>query len=417
MRRSLAHWRSSSVGACALVLVWSAALGAQQPSIRDSAGIEIVENAKPAWQAGKTWTLSRAPILEIGADSSASAFRFSRIAAALRLSDGRIAVAERASLELRLFDANGHHLWSVGKKGERPGEFTDLGMMMRLAGDSLAVESLRYTSVFAPDGKFVRQVRYGPFEPEMLQIPMVAVLGRFPDGSALIGDFPQGRHAVRGAGQWVDSSTLLLAESSGKVRRVVDRVPALTFGANVNAPTPLIFGAEMMHASSHTSISEAFSNQYAIRQFDAEWNLKRIIRRAWSPHAFTAAERTSYVDAWMTLWSTDQGVRRERDRLAKLNAQYPDYLPAFVDMLSSPSGVLWLRDASLSEAATCACLMAVSNVPSSWSIFDARGVWLGKMQMPPRFTPTDVGDDYVLGFVRDTKDALRVVMYRVVKPK
>lgn len=406
-------------GAAVLVSFLAVMRASAQPSAsmtRDSAGIRIVESFRPLWTPGKVWTLAASPVLSIG-PRDGPAYVFSRIAAATRLSDGSVVVAERADVHLRIFDSTGRYVRTVGRKGQGPGEFSDIGIMTRLPGDSLAVESLRYTSIIAPDGQFVRQVRYGPFAPDLVPVPLVAVLGRFPNGSAVVGDFPQGRRAARVAARWVDSSTLLLVNASGAVERPLERVPAAAFAASVGPPTLLTFGPELMEASAANHVYLAFGDQYAIREYDATWTLKRIVRRAWTAKPLTAPEWDAYVDAWMTLWSTDKGSLRERDRLARSNAPHPDVLPAFVDFLASPSGDLWLRDPDLTDAARCACLSSVTAGRSTWSVFDASGRWLGEVRMPARFTPAEVGSDYVLGQQRDPDNVLRVVMYRIVKPR
>jgi len=385
-------------------------------TVRDSGGVRIVDNARPAWSARTAWTLSAAPVLTIGTTAGGEA-HFGRIAGATRLRDGRIVVAERASLQLRTFDSTGRHLRTVGGKGQGPGEFSDIGVMMRLPGDSLAVESMRYSSIFAPNGEFVRQVRYGPFAPGLLQVPFVAVIGRFDDGSAVVGDFPQGRSVPRGAARWVDSSTFLLVDPSGAVVRDVRRVPAASFAASVGAPQLLTLGPELVHASAANHVYLGFGDQYAIREYDASWTLRRIIRRAWTPTPLSLRDLDSYVDAWMTMWSKETGAKRDRERLAQINAQYPDALPAFSDLLASPSGELWLRDPALAGAAACMCLSGVTDTPSTWNVFDLDGQWLGEVQMPARFTPAEIGPDYVLGQLRDTDNVLRVVMYRIVKPR
>lgn len=383
---------------------------------RDSAGVRLVDNAAPLWTPRTAWTLSAAPILTIGPDGG-SAYQFSRIAAAMKLGDGRIVIADRAALQLQFFDASGRHMRTVGGKGEGAGEFSDIGMVTRLPGDSLAVESVRHTSIFAPDGSFVRHVSYGPFALGLLQVPFVAVLGRFDNGTAVVVDFPQGRRAPHGAARFVDSSTVLLVSASGAVLRDVGRVPAAAFAASVGAPTPLTFGPELVHASARNRVVMGFGNEFAVREYDDTWTLRRIIRRAWTPRSLTAADLDTYVDAWMTTWSTETGAKRDRERLAQINAPYPDALPAFSDLLASASGELWLRDPSLVGAPACWCLSGLSDTPSTWTVFDASGVWLGTVRMPARFTPSEVGTDYVLGYLRDTANAPRVVMYRIVKPR
>ncbi len=392
-----------------------AAAQAATPAVRDSAGVRIIDNAAPAWTSRTAWTLSPAPVVVLGPRAEPE-YRFSRMASATRLSDGRLVVTDRGDLTLRIFDSTGHHLRTIGGKGQGPGEFADIGMVTRLPGDSLAVESMRHTSIFAPDGQFVRHVRYGPFAPGLLQVPFVAVLGRFDDGTAVVGDFPQGRRAPRGAARWVDSSTLLLVDASGAVVREVGKAPAAAFAASVGAPTPLTFGPEMVHASVGNRVYMGFGNEFAIREYDASWTLRRIIRRAFTPRPLSGKELDTYVDEWMTMWSKETGAKRDRERLAQSNAPYPDALPAYSDLLASPAGELWLRDPDLTGAAACWCLSATSSAPSRWTVFGADGRWLGEVQMPAQFKPLELGADYVLGQLRDATGVPQLVMYRLVRP-
>src|SRR5688500_7971942 len=64
-----------------------AASSATAQATRDSAGIRIVDNVKPAWVPGREWRLSEKPTLDIGRGTE-----LGRIAGATRLSDGRIVV-------------------------------------------------------------------------------------------------------------------------------------------------------------------------------------------------------------------------------------------------------------------------------------------------------------------------------------
>jgi hypothetical protein len=75
------------------------------------------------------------------------------------------------------------------------------------------------------------------------------------------------------------------------------------------------------------------------------------------------------------------------------------------------------RDTDLSGAPGCWCLAGMPTVPSTWSVFDADGRWLGDVAMPPRFLPFEIGADYVLGWSRDTDRVPRAVMYRLDKPR
>ena len=393
-----------------------AAPSAAAQATRDSAGIRIIDNAKPAWGPGREWRLSEKPILAIGGGTGAD-YQLGRIAGVTRLSDGRVVVADQSTLQLKLYDASGRHLKSVDGKGQGPGAFGDFHTIARLAGDSIAVETRDMASIFAPSGTFVRSVRFGPFAAGALQTPFVSALGRFDNGTTVVADFPQGERGPVGAQQWVDSASLFLVDRSGAVVRPLGKAPVVVFVAGANHPSPMDFGPQAAYASSGRAFYWGFSDEYAIRVYDAEWKLKRIIRRAWTPRPLTGPDLDAYVDGWMQMWSKKRGAEREAERKAMREEAYPEFLPAYSAILATPTGEIWVREPDLTGAPGCWCLAGLSTVPSKWSVFDAGGRWLGDVVMPPRFIPLEIGADYVLGRSRDVDNAPRAVMYRLGKPR
>ncbi len=85
--------------------------------------------------------MSDEPILDIGVLEGDRFYQFDQIVGGKRLSDGRIAVANAGSLELRYYDAEGKHLFSTGREGGGPGEFG--GMMSLGTPTALPWETLR----------------------------------------------------------------------------------------------------------------------------------------------------------------------------------------------------------------------------------------------------------------------------------
>jgi hypothetical protein len=55
-------------------------------------------------------------------------------------------------------------------------------------------------------------------------------------------------------------------------------------------------------------------------------------------------------------------------------------------------------------------------VPSRWDVVDLTGRWLCTVELPSRFTPSEIGVDYVAGMARDEDDVERVEVYRLRKP-
>ena len=84
-----------------LVVVGVEAGGAQ--TVRDSAGVTIVESEDSSWSDGEAWTVSGVPSLSLGAVDGDHQYLFSEVEAVVLLSDGRLAVADRGSNEIRLF--------------------------------------------------------------------------------------------------------------------------------------------------------------------------------------------------------------------------------------------------------------------------------------------------------------------------
>jgi hypothetical protein len=101
-----------------------------------------------------------APTLEIGVREGDPAYSFADIAGAVRLEDGRIAVADAGNTRIAIFAADGTALRSWGSRGEGPGEFRTLSRIYPLGGDSLMAADLTTSriSVFHPDGGLVRQL-------------------------------------------------------------------------------------------------------------------------------------------------------------------------------------------------------------------------------------------------------------------
>jgi hypothetical protein len=356
------------------------------------------------------------PILAIGGGTRAED-RLGRIVGATRLSDGRVVVADQSTLQLKFYDAAGRHLKAVGGRGQGPGEFRDFYTIARLTGDSIAVHARGMATIFAPNGMFARSVRFGPFAPGALQSPFVSTLGRFDNGTAVVADFPQGQRGPAGARQWVDSASLFLVDRDGAVVRPLGKAPLVVFVAGAKYPSPMDFGPQGVYASSGRAFYWGFGDEYAIRVFDAEWKLERIMRRAWTARPLTGPDRDAYVEGWMQMWSKKTGVEREAERNAMRESPYPEFLPAYSAILATPAGEVWVREPDLTGAPGCWCLAGLSTVPSKWSVFDAGGRWLGEVAMPPRFIPLEIGADYVLGRSREADGVTHAVMYRLERPR
>src|SRR5687767_10774943 len=86
----------------------------------------LIELAFALASQQQTWTVDAQPVVRIGEVEAAPVYMFSGITGAVRLSDGRIVVADSGASNLRVYDARGRHVSTLGGPGSGPGEFQRL---------------------------------------------------------------------------------------------------------------------------------------------------------------------------------------------------------------------------------------------------------------------------------------------------
>jgi len=153
---------STAIAGAVLAFAGPAAESQQITARHDSAGVEIVTSNPSLSDA--VCTLGDEPSFRVGQDESAEATWFSTIRGVRRLSDGAVAVVDRSSAEIRIFDADGRHVRSMGRRGEGPAEFRSAWKLWALPGDTLWAGDYRpwRYNVFTREGEWVRAVQMSP---------------------------------------------------------------------------------------------------------------------------------------------------------------------------------------------------------------------------------------------------------------
>lgn len=108
-------------------------------TIRDSVGITIVENTDSVWR-NNGWSLSVEPALSLGIADGDVDYQFFMVHAAILLGDGRIAIANAGTREIRFFDSVGRHLGNFGRAGTGPGEFRQIGWLQEVGSTVYAYD-------------------------------------------------------------------------------------------------------------------------------------------------------------------------------------------------------------------------------------------------------------------------------------
>ena len=410
MRQPAEYPSGDPVAFSCLFLLASLALGCDEHSTpqasglpRDSAGIRIVENFADTWAA--PWEVRPEALVTIGSVDEDVDQALDGVTGAVRLGNGRIAVANGGSSELLFFDEGGTLLRRGGGEGGGPGEFQSLEWLARYGLDSIvALDVLgQRVSYFDDDGNFIGSVR---LEPNAV-IPFPRPVGFFADGSFLAtkGTFVLGADPPAGRRERPleplfhissDGKAATLLGSFPGVERVV--VPTGPGGRLERRKQP--FGSETAFAAGGSRFYVADNASYEIRVYAMTGQLTQVIRKESPALEVDAADVRRFEDS--VLAAADSRARPQTRVLLASFSPPPTY-PAFEpDIRVDDDLNLWVRE--------CA---RVGDRASRWSVFTAAGELLGTLEMPSGLDPMDIGSDYVLGLRRDELGVEYVQLHRL----
>ncbi len=373
-------------------------------TIRDSTGIEIVENHAPRWDGGTAWRVDRTPAIAIGghrdeseADSSHLVWNIGDVRA---LSDGRVAMISRGERRVLVFEPSGAFARTIGRVGRGPGEYGNPEHLQVLPGDTLVVWDFMAGPVayFDPSGKLLRDWRIdvgalfeatrnpNQMSPERVHLPLA---GRSFIVQAILvpGDFipPFGEpyrvpveflmidstYAARSLGRWEEGERLYL-QPPGPPR------------------LPFPFGVQLAAGGTPLSVYITNADQYEIHQYSASGKLRRILRRAADPIPVTAND----IEQWKAWYGRSRDWSSWDRAMTELP---PRTRPPVAGLLVDSRGYLWVMDRD-----------RLDRSASEWSVYDPAGHWLGTMEIPLGRVEW-IGEDLILGVSQDPETGVQVV--------
>lgn len=372
---------------------------------RDSAGITIVENPVPA--AALARQLDSVAVLSIGGGIGGADYDLNEIRGAVRLTDGRIVVADNASGELRFFDSTGTLVSRTGRKGKGPGEFEQMLSLWAIAGDTLVVFDLstRRLSFIAPSGGYVRQA-------DLAQQGFMAPVGRLDDGTIVATGFSFNPTSLPSLGTIFRSPlpVLLVAADGGAPDTMATFEGAemyteeISFGGR-SFPTPmgLQFGRNTTVTAAGSRIYVADNAKPEIQIYGRDGKLIRLVRLAYTPGTVTEAAKKAQEAENLDRLTQNLGmppamVSQAQDMVRR--AKYATQLPPYNAILIARDGNLWVQE------------YTTPGDPLRFSVHDTTGSRVAITTLPAGVRPVDIGGDYVLGIWRDADDLEHVRLYR-----
>ena len=358
---------------------------------RDSAGIQIVEAMRPLWGDSSVWRIDPDPLVDLTLTGSGPAHEFFRSGSMKQRPDGSLMIADRSSLEVRLFSADGEFLGAFGGSGEGPGEFRSVSVIENAGDTLLAMDSDGRVTVVAPDLTVVRTFNIAPLtldlhyldsrailpEPRALVLPPAGVAGRIrPPVPLILFDLE---------GERIDS----IGEMQG---------PELYIsGGSVG----VFFGKSSHVATMGRRIFSGANDLMQVQELDMSGSLVRILRIPGYPLDLSAAQIAAERDFLLDRLSPGSPFRQGFE-----DAPASDTRPAYDDILVDPSGAVWLE---LFRG------QSEQDQPQEWLVLDIDGTWLGTVEIPDRFTVSDITMDAVLGIWRDELDVQHPQVLRLMR--
>ncbi|MBA3557795.1 MAG: hypothetical protein H0W30_04260 [Gemmatimonadaceae bacterium] len=378
--------------------------GAGAAVVRDSAGIQIVENVSAKWKENDAWKVGDTATVDIGEAEGDTNYQLFRAFGAVRLSDGRIVVANAGTHQLRFYDRDGGYLLSSGRKGGGPGEFENFVLLGRFGGDSLLTFDYNSSrvSVFAPDGKFARSFAVSSGGGPAFLSPQAI----FPDGSLLM---QSGRSFIPGirSGIHRDSTLLVILAPGGVVRDTVGNFPGsesfVVSDAQSVSVTSRTFGRTTATEIHGDRIYFGSGDSYEIGVYTPGGALKQLVRKRYNNLNVTAEDIDQFERKQLESATNENWKRVTRSFIEKM--EYPKTFPAYSGILVDVAGNLWVREYA-----------KPGDEQPLWTVFGADGRMLGSVTTPKGLRLLEVGADFILGRWTDDADIEHVGLFPLLKP-
>jgi hypothetical protein len=336
-------------------------------SVRDSAGVRIVELPDTPGPEIERWTIDERSAVSIGVIEGPDEYVLPNVVGGTVLDDGTIVldVFTPGLFELRYYDAGGTFITSAGHYGEGPFEVGELGPRgtLRLPGDSILVVGAdsRY-AVFGPRAEHGRQGRLPHLAGGFLAV------GALDSGQIVYHGWietmtrPDGWRRFRERGVIADLESDSAIEAVQMWGRIGWHDPDNRVYTNPFTPDAYVTGSAGV-------VWAAASEADEVRAYAPDGSLRTVVRLTKARTRVTRSVRKRYKE--VVLRQVGEDRRRElRRHLAR--AEYPETMPLIQGLKSDREGNAWVRRYE----------PRYSEEDERWDVFSPSGTWLRTVVIP-----------------------------------
>ena len=380
---------------------------ATAPNRVDSAGVAIVRNADGPLVRGELVQPAR---LVVGSEEEGPEL-FGSVGTT-RLSDtGSLWIQDGQTQEIRVFDSgSGAHLFTIGGRGDGPGEFRMSGFLGFDAGGSAYVYDLRHRrlSVFSESGELLRSHLM----------------------PSTLGSRPRPQHVTR-TGTILGHLPRLMERAPASGSTVRDTARVWTMPLDGTAPALLWEAPSVLwYFRDGTQVVVPFTGRlpspYAGGSLRGLWDDRVYVTddagaASYSVYGPTGLERRVEVEReaqQVDDFSATTFVERLRGRLPESSVRiYENHLSAMPvpdavrrpwdRLLVTDEGGVWLLRAVEGDGE----MVGVAEDTRVWDVFDPEGIFVGPMRLPANVSPAQVRGLTVVASVFDEMDRAKVAIY------
>ncbi len=374
------RWSAAAIAAAVLAACETPPYGAQDWTVRDSAGVTIVTNhpLEPARGCIEIATPAEVVIRSGDGTNPGSLPPLIQVRGGTLLPDGRTVVLAAGTWQILFYDAEGRFQHAVGRNGQGPGEFIRPTWLGSGRGDTLFIwdASQRRLTILDGTGTLLttQKVDGAAEHPD--------IGGRFGDGSFLMRPggaafFPRTSDVVRleeTYGRHDPSTGVTTLLAAGKSREMALSETSGRYG--------LPFGRATVVAANRDHLILADTGEPELRFHDLNGQVRRIVRWTSPPIPVTAQDRTDYAVHYAA----------ESPRFAPPpDAEFARERPRLTSIITDHMGWIWVKRYS-----------GGWEEPPLWLVFDERGVLRCEIEPPARLLELEIGADYLLSLQRDS---------------
>lgn len=376
-------------------------------TVRDSAGVTVVANG-----SGSVWSghWGAEETLRVGSIEDPD-YQFGNIVGVVADDEGNFYVGDQQAREVKVYDSTGTYLRTIGRPGEGPGEF-GVGMaQMTIVGDTLMVfdQATQRVNRFDLQGEPLEAVST-PFAGS------APVLLQFTSDGRVYQQLRRFLNPQQGPAGGIDSLDVIVKRN--RDGSTGDTLMILQGGQTFSAQGIKIFSPEPVWAIlDDNSVVAGRNDNYELTIHSSDGAPTDVFRRDVGAREVTDSDKETLLNALIGFME-DQGIPPQALQQIRGSLSFADQYPMFVQILSGPSGSMWLRRPRIVSEMDPAALESFNILQDigspNWDVFDRDGKFLGVVEFPDRFTLLNFEDSHALGVWRDDLDVQYLMKLRLL---